>query len=82
MGYIFFRDGEGAGPVAKNIGEDRTTALRDSLGLGDGDAVFFVCGTPKVFAAFAAAARVKIGSDLELSSTGEFKFCWIVDYPM
>ncbi len=82
LGYIFFRDGEGAGPVAKNIGPERTETLRAELELGDGDAVFFVCGVPKVFAFFAAAARLKIGADLELSSTGEFKFCWIVDYPM
>ena len=82
LGYIFFRDGEGAGPLAKNIGEDRTATLRDELGLGDGDAVFFVCGVPKVFAPFAAAARTKIGTDLDLIDEGEFKFCWIVDYPM
>ncbi len=82
LGYIMFRDGEGAGPVAKNIGPERTRALRDDLGLGDGDAVFFVCGTPKVFNPFAAAARTKIGTDLDLVDEGEFKFCWIVDYPM
>ncbi|MDA1089253.1 MAG: aspartate--tRNA ligase [Proteobacteria bacterium] len=82
LGYIFFRDGEGAGPIATNIGEERTTALRESLGLGDGDAVFFACGVPKVFASFAAAARTKIGTDLEMIPKGEFKFCWIVDYPM
>ena len=82
LGYIFFRDGEGAGPIAKNIGEDRTQALRESLGLGDGDAVFFTCGVPKDFWAFAAAARQKVGTDLELSETGAFRFCWIVDYPM
>jgi len=82
LGYIFFRDGEGAGPIAKNLGPDKTGALCDDLGLGDGDAVFFVCGVPKDFASFAAAARLKIGADLELNSEGEFKFCWIVDYPM
>jgi aspartyl-tRNA synthetase len=37
---------------------------------------------PKVFASFAAAARTKVGTDLELVEEGEFKFCWIVDYPM
>jgi len=82
LGYVFFRDGEGVGPVAKNIGPERTETLRANFDLGDGDAVFFVCGNPKDFASFAASARVKIGTDLELSSTGEFKFCWIVDYPM
>lgn len=82
LGYIFFRDGEGAGPIAKNIGEDRTAALRADLGLEDGDAVFFVAGVPSEFAAFAAAARMKVGTDLGLCETGTFRFCWIVDFPM
>jgi len=82
LGYIFFREGEGAGPVAKNIGPERTEALRNELGLEDGDAVFFVCGVPKDFAAFAAAARMKVATDLEICGTDAFEFCWIVDYPM
>lgn len=82
LGYIFFRDGEGAGPVAKNIGEERTAALRTQLDLTDGDAVFFVCGDPRDFSSFAGAARMKVGTDLELCESGCFKFCWIVDYPM
>jgi aspartyl-tRNA synthetase len=82
LGYIFFRDGEGAGPIARNLGHERTGALRARLDLGDGDAVFFICGVPREFAPFAAMARVKVGDDLELNETGVFKFCWIVDYPM
>ena len=82
LGYIFFRDGEGAGPIAKNIGQDRAEALRVELGLADGDAIFFVAGVPSEFASFAAAARMKVGTDLELCETGCFKFCWIVDFPM
>jgi len=82
LGYIFLRDGEGAGPIAKNIGQDRVEALRSELGLVDGDAIFFVCGVPSEFASFAAAARMKVGTDLELCETGCFKFCWIVDFPM
>jgi len=82
LGYIFFRDGEGAGPVAKNIGPERTTALRDQLGLKDGDAVFFAAGLPKDFASFAGAARLRIGDELELCVKDTFRFCWIVDFPM
>ena len=82
MAYIFYREGEGAGPVAKNIGPERTAAIREQLGLGDGDAVFFVAGLPKEFADFAAQARVKIGDDLKLTATDRFDFCWIVDFPM
>ncbi|MBT4890640.1 MAG: aspartate--tRNA ligase [Rhodospirillales bacterium] len=82
LGYIFFRDGEGAGPIAKNIGQDRAAALRDELGLADGDAIFFAAGDPAEFSSFAAAARNKVGEDLDLCEKGTFKFCWIVDYPM
>lgn len=82
LGYIFFKDGAGSGPVAKNIGEERTKAIADQLGLGDGDAVFFVAGVPKNFLEFAGKARQRVGHELELSETEGFKFCWIVDFPM
>ena len=83
LGYIFFRnDGEGAGPIAKNIGVARTEAVRDQLKLGDGDAVFFVCGVPKKFTEFAGTARQKTGQDLGLIDTDRFDFCWVVDFPM
>ncbi|MDF2095883.1 aspartate--tRNA ligase [Aquibaculum arenosum] len=82
LGYIFFREGEGAGPVAKNIGPERTAAIREQLGLKDGDAVFFVAGLPRKFAAFAGQARTRVGQELDLIESGVFKFCWIVDFPM
>jgi aspartyl-tRNA synthetase len=82
LGYIFFRDdGEGAGPIAKNIGPERTESLRDQLKLDDGDAVFFVCGRPAFHTAFAGAARTKIGRELNLIDENRFEFCWIVDFP-
>lgn len=82
LGYIFFRDGEGAGPIAKNIGPERTEAIRTQLGLKDGDAVFFICGVPQKFHAFAGVARTKVGTDLDLVDKEQFAFCWIVDFPM
>ncbi|MCZ4272942.1 aspartate--tRNA ligase [Maritalea porphyrae] len=82
LGYIFFRDGEGAGPVAKNVGPERTAAIRDQLGLKDGDAVFFTCGLPSKFVSFAGAARTKVGTDLKLIDEDRFDLCWIVDFPM
>jgi len=86
LGYIFFRAEEGAvtgaGPLAKNIGAERTQAVRQSLGLADGDAVFFVCGIPKKFVDFAGQARQQIGHALGLIDDNAFAFCWIVDFPM
>ena len=82
LGYIFFRDGEGAGPIARNLGPERTEQLRAELGLKNGDAVFFVAGVPAETMAFAAQARTRVGSELGLVEEGAFRFCWIVDYPM
>ncbi len=72
----------GAGPVAKNIGPERTEAIRRKLGLGAGDAVFFVAGKPATFEAVAGRARTVIGKELGLTDEDRFAFCWIVDFPM
>ena len=86
MGYIFWRDqGEGmeaAGPLAKNIGPERTEAIRQQLGLGVGDAAFFLGGKPKAFEAVAGRARNVIGEELGLTDKDRFAFAWIVDFPI
>ncbi|MEM7440335.1 MAG: aspartate--tRNA ligase [Pseudomonadota bacterium] len=86
MGYIFWRvQGEGmeaAGPLAKNIGPERTEAIRQQLGLGVGDAAFFLGGKPAAFEGVAGRARVVIGEELGLTDKDKFEFCWIVDFPM
>ncbi|WP_185803721.1 aspartate--tRNA ligase [Pontivivens nitratireducens] len=86
MGYIFWRDqGEGmeaAGPLAKNIGPERTEAIRQQLGLEVGDAAFFLGGKPEAFEGVAGRARNVIGTELGLSETDTFRFAWIVDFPM
>ncbi|MER9307250.1 aspartate--tRNA ligase [Mesorhizobium sp. M0496] len=85
LGYIFWRkEGdklEGAGPLAKNIGEERTEAIRLQLGLADGDAAFFVAGDPNKFVSFAGAARTRAGEELNLVDRERFELCWIVDFP-
>ncbi len=83
LGYVFWREGEdgGAGPIAKNIGPERTEAIRQQMGLGVGDACFFVAGRPEKFYKFAGEARTQIGKELSLTNENEFAFCWIVDFP-
>ena len=86
MGYIFWRDNgdgmEAAGPLAKNIGPERTEALRAQLGLGTGDAAFFLGGKPKNFEKVAGKARDVIGEELGLTDNDRFAFAWIVDFPI
>ena len=84
LGYAFWREGEegGAGPIARNLGPERTQAIREQLGLKVGDAAFFVGGDPKSFYKFAGLARTKVATDLELVDENRFDFVWIVDFPM
>jgi aspartyl-tRNA synthetase len=86
MGYIFWRDGENgleaAGPLAKNIGPERTEAIRQQLHLNKGDAAFFLAGKPHEFEGVAGRARVAIGEELGLVDESRFAFAWIVDFPM
>ncbi|WP_208347903.1 aspartate--tRNA ligase [Pseudaestuariivita rosea] len=73
---------EAAGPLAKNIGPERTEAIRQQLNLGVGDAAFFLGGKPESFEAVAAKARVEIGNELGLTDQDRFAFAWIVDFPI
>ena len=73
---------EAAGPLAKNIGFERTEAIRMQLGLGLDDAAFFLGGRPEQFEAVAGRARNEIGRELNLTEQNCFKFAWIVDFPM
>ena len=82
LGYIFFKDGKGSGPIAKNIGDKKTELIKNKFSLDDGDSIFFVCGIPNNFLDFISRARVKIGNELELIKKDSFEFCWIVDFPM
>jgi aspartyl-tRNA synthetase len=83
LGYIMWREGgEGAGPLANNIGSERTAAIRTTLGLKEGDAAFFVAGDPAKFWKFAGLARAKLGEELNLVDKDRFELAWIVDFPM
>lgn len=73
---------EAAGPLAKNIGPERTEAIRQQLELGVGDAAFFLGGKPKTFEAVAGRARDVIGKELKLLDEDRFAFAWIVDFPI
>ena len=86
MGYIFWREVDGkidaAGPLAKNIGEEKSEIIRKQLNLNIGDAAFFLGGKPSNFDAFSARARIHIGNQLNLINEEVFAFAWIVDFPM
>jgi len=82
LGYVVFEGGAAKGPIAKFLDEPRLARLRDLAKVGDGDAVFFVCDKKGAAEKFAGTVRKKLGEEMELIAPGEYKFCWIVDFPM
>ena len=68
--------------MARNIGPERTEAIRQQLCLNVGDAAFFLGGKPKSFEAIAGRARNIIGEELSLTDKDRFAFAWIVDFPI
>jgi aspartyl-tRNA synthetase len=82
LGYITQKGGELGGPIAKNHGEEATRKLIAELGLGPDDGIFFAAGKELQAAKLAGLARTRVGEQLGLIAEDEFRFCWIVDFPM
>jgi len=82
MGYIIFSDNEAKGPIANALGLEKSQILKEKFNLNDGDALFFSCATEKEAADLAGRARTKIATEKNMIDENQFKFCWIVDYPM
>ncbi len=82
LGYIVFAEGIARGPLARFLDEERLALLRESAGVGDGDAVFFAAGPKAEAEKLAGQARTRIGSELGFIEESAFRFCWIVDFPM
>ncbi len=82
LGYIVYGEDGAKGPIAKNLEPERTAAIKEAAGLGDGDAVFFAADKPAAAAKFAGAVRDLLGRELALLERDSYRFCWIVDFPM
>ncbi len=82
LGYVTQKGGELGGPIAKNHGDEGMRELIAELGLGPDDGIFFAAGKEGQAAKLAGAARTRVGEQLGLIGEDEYRFCWIVDFPM
>ena len=81
-GRLGLEAGAGKGPIAKFVAGERLDRLKALTGAEDGDAVFFVADKPEQAWKFAGQARTKVAQELGIIAEDEFRFCWIVDFPM
>jgi aspartyl-tRNA synthetase len=86
LGYIQFEEEGGAlvgkGPIAKFIPAAALSEMAKIANVKAGDALFFAADKTERAASLAGMARTRIGRELNLIPDGEYKFCWIVDFPM
>ena len=82
LGYIIFDGDEAKGPIAKQLDGERLAAIQTTVGVGPGDAVFFATAKVHDAAILAGKARTRIAEELDLIDDTEFRFCWVVDFPM
>ncbi len=82
LAYLIWKDGEIRGPIAKVLSAEELNEIATRCEVGEGDVVFFVCDQKKKAVSIASKVRNRLGDELNLMSPDEFRFCWIVDYPM
>lgn len=69
-------------PIAKFLSEDEMKAIIEKTQAKTGDVIFIVADKRKVVVSALGALRLKIGKDLDLINKDDFKFLWVVDFPM
>ncbi|PHH97917.1 aspartate--tRNA ligase [Fusobacterium nucleatum] len=69
-------------PIAKFLSEDEMKAIIKKTEAKTGDVIFIVADKKKVVHSALGALRLRIGKDLELINKDDFKFLWVVDFPM
>lgn len=81
LAYIQIKD-EPKGPLVKFISQENLGVLLERVGAEQGDIIFFGAGDKKSIWDYMGRLRVKVAQDMGLINAGEYKFAWVVDFPM
>ncbi|MBB3109941.1 aspartyl-tRNA synthetase [Paenibacillus phyllosphaerae] len=82
LAWVTVKEGEWRGPIVKFFKPEEIAALTEKLGVEEGDLLLFSADKKKVVADVLGNLRLKIGKDLGLINESEFKFAWVVDFPL
>ncbi|WP_284637964.1 aspartate--tRNA ligase [Paenibacillus silviterrae] len=82
LAWMTYKEGELKGPIVKFFNEQELEALKERLEAQEGDLLLFSADKKKVVADVLGNLRLKIGKDLGLINESEFKFAWVVDFPL
>jgi aspartyl-tRNA synthetase len=82
LAWLAFKDGEVKGSITKFFEGDALKQLKQALEAEEGDLLLFVADKKSVVADALGALRMKLGKELNLINTKEFKFLWVTDFPL
>ncbi|OPA80639.1 aspartate--tRNA ligase [Paenibacillus selenitireducens] len=82
LAWIQVKDGEFKGPIVKFFNEEEIAAIKERTGAEEGDLLLFSADNKKVVADVLGNLRLKIGRQLGLINDNEYKFAWVVDFPL
>ena len=82
MAYIIWTEGTEKSPIVKFLSREVIDGLKAAGKIEDGDALFFLADKEKAVCKIGGAVIPELGRRLDLIDGNEFKFCWIVDFPM
>ena len=81
LAYITYDQGEAKSPIAKFLSEAELNAVKERLGAGDGDAIFFGADKRTTVNAVLGKLRIAFADHFELKDSNVVAFAWIVDFP-
>lgn len=82
MAYIIWANGEVKSPIVKFMTGSEIPDLVKAADCKDGDVLFFLADDRKLANAVGGKVIAKLGQKLDLIAQDEYRFCWIVDFPM
>ncbi|TVY11951.1 aspartate--tRNA ligase [Paenibacillus cremeus] len=82
LAWIVYKDGELKGPIVKFFSEQELEAVKARLEAEEGDLLLFSADNKKVVADVLGNLRLKVGRQLGLIDDSQFKFAWVVDFPL
>ena len=69
-------------PIAKFFTPEEMQQIVERTGAEQGDIILIVADVPKIVYGALGAIRLRIGKELDLINNDEYKFLWVVHFPM
>jgi len=82
LGYLTLSEGDFKGPIEKFLSAEQKQELIGSLGMKEGETLFFICDAAGIVDGLASEIRTWLGKTLDIIDLDAFEFCFITDYPM